>query len=98
MCVGKVRNVAKRVQVIVDEREKERFERQADADGVSLSAWLRDAGRERLAARQARRRMTLGDLRKLFAAATAREVGREPDWTEHLAAMEGSRARGRSTT
>jgi hypothetical protein len=38
------------------------------------------------------------DLRKFFKACDLREKGREPDWEEHLKAMEESRATGRSGT
>jgi predicted HicB family RNase H-like nuclease len=38
-----------RIQVVIAEREREAFPAQAAAEGKSLSQWLRDAGRERLA-------------------------------------------------
>ncbi len=37
-----------RIQVLLDEAEREEFRRQAEREGVSLSAWLRRAARERL--------------------------------------------------
>jgi hypothetical protein len=80
-----------RVQVILDEAEKEAFRHVAREEGMSLSAWLRRAGRERLSARRGRPRIrTVKDLRAFFAACDRRERGREPDWEEHLAVIERS--------
>jgi hypothetical protein len=73
----------KRVHVLVDDGEREQFRRQAEREGLSLSAWLRRAGQERLEARQGRRLSSLRDLKAFFRAADARETGREPDWEEH---------------
>lgn len=81
---------------MLDAAERERFRRQAEIEGQSLSAWLRDAGRERLEARRQRRPATRQSLRALFKACDAREKGREPDWEQHLAVMKLSRARGTS--
>lgn len=39
-----------RVQVILDDDERAAFARRAAAEGLSLSAWLHDAGRQRLRA------------------------------------------------
>ena len=87
-----------RVQVILEEREKEAFERRAGEEGVSLSRWFREAARARLAARPAPVTTTVKELRRLFAAWDAREKGREPDWEQHLAVMAASRLRGNSGT
>ena len=87
-----------RVQVILEEREKEAFERRAAEEGVSLSRWFREAGRTRLAARPGEKALTVAQLRRLFSACNARESGREPEWEEHLAVMGSSRARGTSGT
>ena len=84
----------KRVQVLVDEDEQEQFRRQAEREGLSLSAWLRRAGQKRLAARLDSLRV----LKVLFRAADAREVGREPDSEEHEAVIARSRASGQSGT
>ncbi|HET7292431.1 MAG TPA: hypothetical protein VFM88_08405, partial [Vicinamibacteria bacterium] len=61
-----------RIQVVVDEEERERFRRRAEAEGLSLSAWLRKVGRERLAA-AGRRLATTKDLRGFVARCDARE-------------------------
>jgi hypothetical protein len=87
-----------RVQVLLEEGERERFRRQAAREGLSLSAWLRRAGLERLDARGARRIGTVGELRDFFRAVDAREAGREPDWEEHEKVIARSRASGQSDT
>lgn len=88
-----------RVQVILENEERERFRGMAEREGLSLSAWLRQAGKDRMAAQQARTEIsTVAELRAFFAACDAREQGREPDWEEHLAVIETSRGAGRSET
>jgi hypothetical protein len=87
--------MAVRVQVILAEQEKELFQREARREGLSLSAWLRSAGEERLQGRPASARIdTAENLRAFFAACDRREEGREPDWNEHLAVMEASKRQG----
>ena len=89
-----------RVQIVMPAEDRERFASQARREGMTLSAWLRAAARERL---EARRRAdsfaTAEDLDAFFRECDARAgPGREPDWDEHLAAMAASRARGASGT
>jgi hypothetical protein len=88
----------RRVQVLLEEGEQEHFRQQAEREGLSLSAWLRQAAQERLRSRRGRRLSTQSDLRDFFRAVDAREKGREPDWDEHLAVIERSRASGSSAT
>lgn len=86
-----------RIHVPLDEAEKERFRQQAEREGKSLAAWLRDAARDRLAAAQRRPAIaTEGELRAFFAACTVRETRREPDWDEHRRVIEGSIRSGAS--
>jgi hypothetical protein len=87
-----------RVQVLLEEAEREQFRRQAEREGLSLSASLRRAGLERLRSRQHRRISTVRQLRDFFREVDAREKGREPDWAEHLAVMGRSRTSGGSGT
>jgi hypothetical protein len=87
-----------RVQVLLQEEEREQFRRQAEREGLSLSAWLRRAGLDRLRSRQGRRISTVRELREFFREIDVREKGREPDWDEHLAVMVRSRAAGGSGT
>jgi hypothetical protein len=88
----------RRVQVLLAEGEQEHFRQQAEREGLSLSAWLRQAGQERLRSRRGRPMSTLRDLRDFFRAVDTREKGREPDWAEHLAVIGRSRASGQSGT
>jgi hypothetical protein len=90
--------MATRIQVVVDEEERESFRRQAQAEGLSLSAWLRQAGRERLNSRALPSTGALAALRRFFAECDAHEKGREPDWQHHLEVIEASRQRGSSGT
>lgn len=90
--------MAVRIQVIVDEAEREAFRAQATAEGASLSEWLRDAGRERLARRQPSQLRNEEALRAFFSACDERESGREPDWDEHLRVIERSRGEGRANS
>jgi hypothetical protein len=84
-----------RVEVLLDENEEQKFQRYAKRQGLSLSAWLREAGNALLTA-QANGSMAANtlDLRAFFAACDAREKGREPDWEEHLAILERSKRGG----
>jgi hypothetical protein len=91
--------MASRVQVILDEEERELFREAAAREGIPLSAWLREAGRERLAVQERRRQVTTAkDLRAFFAACDKREKGVEPDWEEHRSVIERSIRSGRSDT
>lgn len=86
-----------RIHVPLDEAEKERFRRQAEREGKSLAAWLRDAAREKLAAAERRPAIeSVEELRAFFAACTARETRREPDWEEHRRVIERSARSGAS--
>jgi len=88
-----------RIQVLLPEEEREAFRRVASEAGLSLSAWLREAGHERLVAGRSARRFGTGeDLRGFFTVCDRRETGREPDWNEHLDVMRGSRSHGESGT
>ena len=80
-----------RIHVPLDDAEKERFRQQAEREGKSLAAWLRDAARDKLAAAQRRPALeTRQQLSAFFAACTARETAREPEWDEHRRVIERS--------
>lgn len=86
-----------RIHIPLDEPEKERFRHQAEREGKSLAAWLRDAARDKLAAAQRRSAIeTVDELRAFFAICTARETRREPEWNEHRRVIEGSIGSGAS--
>ena len=88
-----------RVQVILDEEERERYRRLAEREGLSLSAWFREAARERMRASETAREIrSVEDLRQFFEDCDTRERGREPEWEEHLEVIEESVRRGSSRT
>ena len=89
-----------RVQFIIPDEERTRFARQARREGMSLSAWLRAAARERLARQSKTRRFeSEAALAAFFAECDKLEgPGVEPDWSQHLATINESRRRGISNT
>ena len=91
--------MAKRVQVILDEEEREAFRELADRQGLSLSAWLREAGRAGLAAAKSGAAIkTVEELRRFFSEIDDREQGVEPDWEQHKSVIERSATSGASET
>jgi len=85
--------------VVVDDREAERFRRQAASEGLSLSAWLRRLGRARIEAAERQSRVeSVDDLKKFWELCDSGPGGREPDWDEHLAVIQRSRGQGNSET
>lgn len=90
---------SERIQVLLDPETKRAFEDTARREGLSLSAWLREAGLERSAGhRRDRRFQSARELEAFFAECAERESGREPDWEEHKAAVAGAMSRGGSDT
>ena len=85
-----------RVQLIIPDEDKARFVRQARREGLTFSAWLRAAARERLKDRQrAQRFQSREDLQRFFEECDAREgPGVEPDWDEHLQTLHESKIGG----
>ena len=81
-----------RVQLIISDEEHHTFVRQARREGLTFSAWLRAAARERIEARQrAERFESSRDLKQFFQKCSQREgAGVEPDWDEHLQALRQS--------
>ena len=85
-----------RVQLVIPDEDRDRFSHQARSEGLTLSAWLRAAARERLEARQ---RVvpfeSPAELERFFRTCDTLEgPGTEPDWHEHLAVINESRRRG----
>ncbi|MGH7564770.1 MAG: plasmid mobilization protein [Gemmatimonadota bacterium] len=75
-----------RIHLVVREDEKERYRRSAQRAGVSLSEWLREAAREKMASDTPERLIdTVEELRAFFAECDARHEGEgaEPDWEDH---------------
>ena len=82
-----------RVQLIIPDDDHARFVRQARREGLSFSAWLRDAARDRL---EERRRSdsfaSQEQLEEFFRECDALNgPDREPDWEEHLRTIQVSR-------
>ena len=61
-----------RVQLVMPDDDRDRFVRQARREGMSLSAWLRAAARERLEARQSAKLFkSAEDVREFFRSCVA---------------------------
>ena len=85
-----------RVQLVMPDADREQFVEQARREGMSFSAWMRAAARERL---EASRRVKLfespEDVKEFFRSCAALDGPEmEPDWSEHLRVMNESRAAG----
>lgn len=90
---------AERIQVILRPEEKARLQRQAEREGVSLSAWMRQVALDRLAAATVEDRFSKApQLREFFDRCRAREQGTEPDWEIQRAVIENSKRAGTSGT
>ena len=85
-----------RVQLVMADNDRDRFVHQARREGMSLSAWLRAAARERLEARQIVKLFeSPQDVEEFFRSCAALDGPEtEPDWSEHLRVMSESRASG----
>ena len=98
-----------RVHVVIPDEDREQFVEQARREGLTLSAWLREAARERFARNRRAWRSTTGrgfktreDLEAFWREcdeANARAgIEREPDWEEHLKVLDEEMGRGSSGT
>lgn len=83
-----------RIHILVREADKIRYGRQAQREGKSLGAWLREAAEEKLASVEARRFDGPDELGAFFDECDARESGVEPDWEEHRKVIERSKSAG----
>ena len=86
-----------RVQLVIADDEQAQFLRQAQLEGLSLSAWLLAAARERIERMRPRRRfLNPVDLAAFFAACDAAESTTEiePDWEAHKQAIAKSQQGG----
>ena len=87
-----------RVQVVMDEIEREAFRQAAAREGLSLSDWLRRAARDRLESAAIPKLSSVEELRAFFSECDSRELGAEPDWQQHRTVIEESKATGRTAT
>ena len=86
-----------RVQLVLPDEDRDRFVHAARREGVSLSEWLRAAARERIERQTYRKFANEDEVAAFFAACDRAEgQGREPDWPDHLAAIDRSRGKGAS--
>ena len=85
-----------RVQLVIPDDDRERFVDQARREGMSLSAWLRAAARERLEASQNVKRFeSPEDVEEFFRSYAGLDGPEtEPDWSEHLRVMNEAREQG----
>ncbi len=84
-----------RVQLVMSDEDRARFTHEARREGMSFSAWMRAAARDRLEARRAEPFASVAELEAFFRECDARKgEGREPDWDEHLRIIAESRSRG----
>jgi len=87
-----------RIHMLVREADKALYRRQAEREGKSLGAWLREAAEEKLEAARTRRFESVDDLKRFFEARDAAECEPEPDWDDHLEVIERSRSGGSEPT
>lgn len=83
-----------RIQVVMEEAERELFRSCARKEGMSLSSWMRKVATERAKAARSPRLDTAEDLQRFWDDCDRRENGREPDWEQHLEVMQESRSSG----
>lgn len=89
-----------RVQLVLSDEDRTRFVYQAHQEGMSLSAWLRAAARERLERQsQVQPFESVADLEAFFVECDRLQPdGTEPDWEQHLAVINDARKRGATST
>ena len=89
-----------RVQLVIPDEDRDRYVHQARKEGMTLSAWLRAAARERLQERQhAKPFRSPEHVEEFFRACDSLEgPEKEPDWDQHLDLINQSRRRGASHT
>ena len=89
-----------RIQLLISDEDRSRFVHQARREGKTLSAWLTAAAHQRLEEQQRSHAFeSPADLEAFFRACDALDgPAREPDWSEHLAIIEESLRRGKSST
>ena len=87
-----------RIHLVLGEEEKALLEQAARAEGMTLSAWLREAAAEKMKKNAPRALSSTEELRAFFEECDQREKGHEPDWESHRKVIEASRAEGAPDT
>ncbi len=90
------------VQLTLSDDESKRVKKQAQKEGITAEAWLTAAVLDRLRLREevsylgtGRRFQSAEELQEFWKRCDAvAGPGREPDWEEHLKAINESRSRG----
>jgi len=86
-----------RIQVVLDENERELFRQQAKKDGMSLSAWMKKAAREKSEGKGREEKIdSAEELDAFFSACDVQEKGMEPDWNDHRKVIEKSISAGKA--
>ena len=82
-------NLMARVQLMIPDEDLSLFVKQAHKEGMTLSAWLRAAARERHERQsQVQPFEPIADLEAFFAECDKLEpTETEPDWEQHLAVI-----------
>lgn len=80
-----------RIHIVMGRSEKARLEEAARRAGKSLSAFVREAAREKAEELRSPPLDSREALEAFFDEADSREHGREPDWKEHLELLSGTR-------
>jgi hypothetical protein len=83
-----------RIHLVLGEEEKALLEQAARREGMTLSAWLREAAEEKLSRRATPSLASADELQAFFEVCDEREEGREPDWEAHRRIIEVSRSEG----
>lgn len=91
MHIYNVYTMTTRIHIVIDRSEKARLEEAARRAGKSLSAFVREAAREKAEELRSTPLDSREALDAFFEEADAREGGREPDWEEHLEVISESR-------
>jgi hypothetical protein len=83
-----------RIHLVLAEAEKALYEQAARKEGLTLSAWLREAASEKLARDIPPTLTSMEALTAFFKECKDREEGLEPDWDAHRKVIEASRLNG----
>ncbi len=86
--------MATRIHLVLAEEEKARLEGAARREGMTLSAWIREAAREKLMDSGPSSLASASELTSFFADCDQREMGRESDWDAHREVIEASKRAG----
>ena len=89
-----------RVQLLIPDEDRDRFVHQARREGMTLSAWMRTAARQRLEDQQKFKPFqSPAEVEAFFQRCDALEgTETETEWKQHLGIMDDSRKWGAANT